>query len=71
MSARDLEEVLLHWLPLAVRRARSRWEAQFLADMARRAHWRNWRPTAKQERQLRRICAELFEPSPDLIDREG
>lgn len=53
----DIEEMLLFWAPILSRRADlPEWERSFCADMAKRAHWRGWWPSPKQESVLRRIC---------------
>lgn len=71
MSDDGLEELLVFWTPLALGKARSGWEREFLGDMARRANWRNWRPSKKQRATLERLVRELFQPDPEVIDRTG
>lgn len=63
-------ERLLHYMPACAREATNEWAANFAADMARRSHWRNWRPSPKQAEIMRQMVAELFANSDcEVIER--
>jgi hypothetical protein len=52
----DIEYLLLWYPSNLVRRTRvAEWERRFCADMAKRAHWRGWWLTTRQEAPLREI----------------
>ncbi|WP_083101113.1 hypothetical protein [Pseudophaeobacter leonis] len=70
---RSLEH-LFFYMPILARSLESRWERDFAADMAKRARWKNWHPSHKQNEIMQRMVAEMFAPSDasnstlDLID---
>lgn len=51
------------YMPILARSLESRWERDFAADMAKRAHWKNWHPSHKQNEIMQRMVAEMFAPS--------
>lgn len=52
---------LLFWAPSLLRTEwLSDWERGFVASMLRASRRRNWTPSAKQERTLRRLVDTLF-----------
>jgi len=58
-SAAEVER-LLHHMPECARQATDGWTRQFASGMAQRARWRNWQPSPKQIRVMRRMVADLF-----------
>ncbi len=64
-------EHLLFYMPRLSRTSSSAWERQFAKDMARRAHWKNWTPTQKQQETMQGMVARLFNEDPlDVIEIE-
>lgn len=59
LTAADIER-LLFFMPTCAREATNEWARTFATDMAKRAHWRNWRPTAKQAAIMAKMVSELF-----------
>ncbi len=62
MTGAELERLLFH-MPYCASKARTAWLRRFAADMAKRAHWRNWKPTRKQIEVMRGMVADLFSNS--------
>ena len=62
---------LLYYMPRLARKAESPWERKFASDMARRAKWRNWTPSEKQQEIMQGMVSSLFDEEPnDLIEIE-
>ena len=55
----QIERLLFH-MPACAERARTEWLKRFAADMAKRRHWRNWRPSGKQIDIMQGMVADLF-----------
>lgn len=55
----EVERLLWH-MPACAAQAQNEWARSFAVDMARRAHWRRWRPSPKQVAVMRRMVADLF-----------
>ena len=76
MTARELDVMLtFHW-PIVMRRVMADgsdpWLAQFVKSIAQHGKRPSWRPSAKQERIMRRLVSELGtapEPEVELIER--
>ncbi len=62
LSGPELERLLFH-MPACVQRARSEWMRDFAADMAKRAHWPNFKPTQKQIEVMQGMVDDLFPQS--------
>lgn len=63
----EIERLLFH-MPTCARQATDAWAAQFARDMARRRHWRNWQPSAKQIDVMRRMVSDLFAHGREEIE---
>lgn len=59
MTAAQVERLLFH-MPANAERAPTAWRRQFAADMAKRAHWRKWRPSGKQIEVMQGMVDDLF-----------
>ena len=59
MSGPQIERLLFH-MPVCAERAATAWGRQFAADMAKRAHWRNFKPTRKQVEVMQGLVDDLF-----------
>ena len=59
MTEWTLEELFFH-MPRLAEKAPSTRERSFAADMAKRAHWRNWRLSKKQHEIMRRMVRETI-----------
>lgn len=55
----EVERLLFH-MPSVAERATNEWAKVFATDMARRRHWRGWRPSPKQTAVMCAQMAELF-----------
>lgn len=67
ISPGELER-LLHYMPICAVQAENQWARDFASDMAKRAHWKNWQPTAKQIDVMRRMVSDLFSVMRDECD---
>lgn len=70
---RTLEEVLTHWPTVmqAAKNSPNPWVHGFVADIAKRRRWRNWKPTPKQLAIMQRLVTDLFrEAGADADDFE-
>jgi len=69
MRGEELERLLFH-MPACAQQARTEWLRRFASDMARRARWRNWKPSNRQIEVMRGMVADLFQHSTgELIEK--
>lgn len=69
MTAHSLDELFWHMRWLA-EKAPSDWERQFASDMAKRGHWKHWKPSKKQITTMRRLVHDAFGNSTvEVIER--
>lgn len=66
MKERCAEECLFHWSAV-VKAARSGWDQQFAAEIAKKAEKPWWRPTAKQLVLMRYMTDALFYGDADSL----
>lgn len=59
MTGSEIER-LLFYMPVCAEKAATAWLRRFARDMARRAHWRNFKPTHKQIEIMRGMVDDLF-----------
>lgn len=71
MLPRPFEEIAFYWGQV-VRAAPEGFERTFARSIARQLKRPNWVPSPKQERLMRRMVADLFEPKAEfeLIERD-
>ncbi len=65
MTGHCVEELLWHMRPLS-ENAATEWERKFAADMAKRGHWKNWKPSKKQMQIMRRLVRDAFGQSDGI-----
>ena len=53
-------ERLLHYMPACAEQATNPWARTFATDMAKRARWKNWRPSPKQAQVMQLMVNDLF-----------
>jgi hypothetical protein len=69
MTPHSLEELFWH-RPWLSKKAPTAWGCSFAKDMAARAHWKNWKPSRKQQEIMRGMVAETFRTTGfELIER--
>ncbi|MFC0161421.1 hypothetical protein CDZ97_07825 [Mameliella alba] len=62
MTARELDEILVHRWPLVMRAVMAgsdEWLKGFVRSIAKHGKRASWRPSAKQEQLMRRLLSEL------------
>lgn len=73
LEQRSVDELFAVWglVQRAAKESPDPWVQGFVADIAKRRRWRNWKPTPKQLAMMRRLAAQVFEPDDfEVIERE-
>ena len=70
MIERELDDILTFRWPAVIRWAKRQddpWLAQFAVSIAGKGKRRNWQPSVKQERVMRRMLADQLEDEERLL----
>ncbi len=59
MTESEIARLLYH-MPVVAERASNPWTKQFAENMAKRARFRNWKPSQRQTQIMRQLVEDLF-----------